>query len=171
MLSRLALAVLFLAAGTAQAQTLTGEVGGPTGGYAIGLEQTVLRAVDDERRLSLRAGVGVWSGEGVLSEPRGETTLRAPIGATASLSLGTPLGIPTRFESSAGIVFEVVRDLSRGQISGGDYRFARPAFGEVVVRAEPGRWAVVRAGVAVGGRITPFDVSEVGPVLGVGVRL
>lgn len=175
MLLRIVLvSAVMLAAGTAQAQRLPAlfaEAGGSTGLYAVGLEQTVLHSSDDARRLAVRAGVGAWVDHSPFIDGSDDTVVRAPIGATASFALGAPLGVPARFETTAGVMIDYNVNELRERISGNAVRIGAPLFGEIALRAEPGRWATVRLGVAAGGRIDAFHGSSLSPVLGVGVRL
>ena len=176
------LAVLAVAAApVASAQTgsrstaLFADALGPTGAYALGVEQAVLASATGERQLRLRAGVSYWTEDFFFNSPT-DRVLTVPLGAAALFSLGRPLGIPAAFEFGGGAVI-VRRESERyrsgnspvGSLSG--TLLTAPAYGEVAVRASFGSRVGLRAGVAVGGEESELVGDGARPVFGIGVGL
>ena len=169
-------ALLVVSASAVSAQPLTRSTAlyadalGPTGAYAVGVEQSILTSDTGDRQLRLRAGASYWTedpyffGSGL--EP--DRVLTVPLGAAALFSLGQPLGIPAAIEFGGGFVV-VRRESERYRNSSGGMLLSAPAYAEAAVRASFGSRVGVRAGVAVGGEESAIAGDGARPVFGVGV--
>ncbi len=166
-------ALLALAASAPSAQTgqpstaLFADALGPSGAYAVGIEQAVWTAGASERQLRLRLGASYWTETDFLDGPT-ERVITGPAGAAALFSLGRPLGVRTAFEFGAGAVF--VRRSGPPYGSVGE-SFALPAYAEAALRARLGDRVGLRAGVSVGGEESELAGDGARPVVGVGVGL
>lgn len=171
-------AVLLIAASAVSAQSLTRSTAlyadalGPTGAYAVGVEQTILKSALGDRQLRLRAGASYWTEDPyfVGSELERDRVLTVPLGAAVLFPLGRPLGVPAAFEFGGGFVV-VRRESERYRNSSGGMLLTAPAYAEAAVRASFGSRVGVRAGVAVGGEESELVGDGARPVFGVGVGL
>ena len=163
-------AFLALFAAPAFAQTaLYAEAFGPTGAYALGVEQGVVASAAGDRRLAVRAGVSYRNETTTFVGSSTEHVLAVPFGAVASFSLGRPLGVPLAADVGGGAVFTRRTGERYDQTTG--EAFGLPVYGEAVLRAALGRRLSVRAGAVVGGVSSEFVSGEVRPVVGVGFGL
>lgn len=170
MTHRLLVVVLALVASASSAQSSTllfADALGPSGAYALGVEQAVWTSDASERQLRLRLGASYWTETYLLDGPT-DRVITVPAGAAALFSLGRPLGVPTAFEFGAGAVF--VRRSGPQYGSVGE-SFALPAYAEAVVRARLAGPVGLRVGAAVGGAESEWVGDGARPVVGIGVGL
>ena len=167
------LAVVLAAAASAQpgarSTAIFADALGPTGAYAVGVEQAVLTSAAGERQLRLRAGVSYWTEDLFLNGPT-DQVLTVPLGASALFTLGRPLGIPTAFEFGGGFVI-VRRESERYRNSSGGMLLTAPSYAEAAIRASIGSRLGFRVGAAIGGEESELVGDGVRPVFGVGVGL
>lgn len=154
----------------ASAQTaLYAEAFGPTGAYAIGIEQGLVASASDDRRLALRVGASYRTDR--LFYDWGSSTdhvIAVPAGAVASFSLGRALGFPLATDLGAGVVFE---RRSGGRFGEVGESFGLPVYAEVLLRAGLTDRISIRAGALTGGATSPLGSDSVRPVVGLGVGL
>ena len=170
--------LLLVSASVVSAQPLTRSTAlyadalGPTGAYAVGVEQAILTSDTGDRQLRLRAGASYWTEDPYLfvSGLEPDRVVTVPLGAAALFSLGRPLGIPTAFEFGGGFVI-VRRESERYRNSSGGMLLTAPGYAEAAVRGSFGSRVGVRAGVAVGGEESELAGDGARPVFGVGVGL
>jgi hypothetical protein len=166
-------ALLALAASAPSAQTgqpstaLFADALGPSGAYAVGIEQAVWTAGASERQLRLRLGASSWTETDFLDGPT-ERVITVPAGAAALFTLGRPLGVPTAFEFGAGAVFVRRSGPQYGPVG---KSLALPLYGEAALRAAIGDRVGLRAGASVGGEESELAGDGVRPAIGIGVGL
>ncbi len=164
---------LVLTAAAASAQTgqratvLFADAFGPSGTYAVGVEQAVWTSAAADRQLRVRGGAAYWT-ETLFFDGPTDRVIAVPAGAAALFSLGRPLGVPTAFEFGAGAVF--VRRSGPRYGSVGE-SFALPASAEAAARVRLAGPVGLRVGASAGGAASEWVGDGVRPVVGIGVGL
>ncbi|HEX8384954.1 MAG TPA: hypothetical protein VF576_02165 [Rubricoccaceae bacterium] len=144
-----------------------GELFGPAGAYALGVERTL--ATSGSARLGVRVGASYHQGSFYSGAPvaTGWTTrvLAVPAAAFSVFPLARLAGVPVALETEGGLTF-TRRSTTRPDA--GSARLGLPLHAGAALRTDlaDGRF-IVRAGFTVGGA----DNVDYRPVVGVGVGL
>ena len=171
MVRYLATLIIALVASTAFAQpagrmtAVYAEAFGAAGLYSFGVERAVWRS-SQGHQLRFRVGASEWRDEyySPIDRVLTDHVVSVPVGVTALLSLGRPLGIPLAFEGGAGIV-GVRRSGPRLNPDGPDYSV--DPYAELAIRTALLSRVGLRAGRTFGGEESGFSGDTSRPVVGI----
>ena len=148
----------------AQATAIYAEGFGAAGLYSFGVERAVLATAADHQ-LRLKVGVSDWYDEYYSPVDRVLTdhVVSVPVGASALLAIGRPLGVPLALEAGSGVV-GVRRSGPRLDATGADYSL--DPYAEVAVRTLLFGRVGLRVGLTFGGEESSFSGDTSRPVVG-----